>query len=252
MAYCNARYFNVAHIPFFSLHFQSKPIASSKPLAPAQEYANPLSSLKASGKATLAESKDGKRKLLAAQMREKAAIKFNKKNEMTVKAAASTHQVDAPPSAKPVDPSGKLASTSSDRTPPAEPESGKTTSTPASTTSQQSVLSPLDTYEMSDREQSESDSDSENETRKDKKRVPSWAQKPNLIPALEKQYTAKSSKFDPDEIFGEVQTCDLQAIFDQKKARYQRRTSSGNWNQDRATAAEKLTYKRKLGFTAKA
>jgi activator of HSP90 ATPase len=219
-------------------------------LAPAQEYANPLSSLKASGKATLAESKDGKRKLLAAQMREKAAIKFNKKNEMAVKATASTQQVDAPPLAKPVDPSGKLASTS-DRT-PAEPKSGKTTSTPASTTSQQSVLSPLDTYEMSDREQSESDSDSENETRKDKKRVPSWAQKPNLIPALEKQYTATSSKFDPDEIFGEVQTCDLQAIFDQKKARYQRRTSSGNWNQDRATAAEKLTYKRKLGFTAKA
>jgi hypothetical protein len=248
MADCTTQHFNVAHILFFSF-LQSKPIASSKPLAPAQEYPNPLSSLKASGKATLAESKDGKRKLLAAQMREKAAIKFNKKNEMPVNAPASTQQVDAPPSAKPVDPSGKLASTSSDRTPA---ESGKTTSTPASTTSQQSVLSPLDTYEMSDREQSESDSDSENETRKDKKRVPSWAQKPNLIPALEKQYTAKSSKFDPDEIFGEVQTCDLQAIFDQKKARYQRRTSSGNWNQDRATAAEKLTYKRKLGFTAKA
>jgi hypothetical protein len=227
--------------------FQSKPIASSKPLAAAQ----PLSSLKAGGNATLAESKDGKRKLLAAQMREKAAIKFNKKNEMSVKATASPQMVAAPLSAKPVDPSGKLASTSENRT-PAEPESKKTTSTPASTTSQQSVLSPLDTYEMSDREQSESDSDSENETRKDKKRVPSWAQKPNLIPALEKQYTAKSSKFDPDEIFGEVQTCDLQAIFDQKKARYQRRTSSGNWNQDRATAAEKLTYKRKLGFTAKA
>jgi hypothetical protein len=226
--------------------FQSKPIASSKPLAAAQ----PLSSFQAGGNATLAESKDGKRKLLAAQMREKAAIKFNKKNEMPVNESASTQMVDAPPSAKPVDPSGKLAPTS-DRT-AAESESKKTTSTPASTTSQQSVLSPLDTYEMSDREQSESDSDSENETRKDKKRVPTWAQKSNLIPALEKQYTAKSSQVDPDEIFGEVQTCDLQAIFDQKKARYQRRTSSGNWNQDRATAAEKLTYKRKLGYTAKA
>jgi hypothetical protein len=238
----------VAHTPFFSF-FQSKPIALSKPSAAAQ----PLSSLKAGGNATLAESKDEKRKLLAAQMREKAAIKFNKKNEMSFKATASTQMVDAPASAsaKPVDSSGKFASTSENRT-PAESESKKTTSTPASTTSQQSVLSPLDTYEMSDREQSESDSDSENETRKDKKRVPSWAQKPNLIPALEKQYTAKSSKFDPDEIFGEVQTCDLQAIFDQKKARYQRRTSSGNWKQDRATAAEKLTYKRKMGFTAKA
>jgi hypothetical protein len=228
--------------------FQSKPVASSKPLAPAQ----PLSSFKAGGNATLAESKDGKRKLLAAQMREKAAIKFNKKNEMPVKATASTQQVDAPPSVKPIEPSGKLASSTSENRTPAEHESKKTAATPASTNSQQSVLSPLDTYEMSDREQSESDSESENETRKDKKRVPSWAQKLNLIPALEKQYTAKSSKFDPDEIFGEVQTCDLQAIFDQKKARYQRRTSSGNWNQDRATAAEKLTYKRKLGFTAKA
>jgi hypothetical protein len=231
--------------------FQSKPIVSSKPLATAQEYTNPLSSLKASGKATMPESKDGKRKLLAAQMREKAAAKFNKKNEMHSKATASTQRVDVPSSTKPVDPSGKLASAPTSDHAPAESESKKT-ATPASTTSQRSVLSPLDTYEMSDREQSESDSDSENETRKDKKRVPSWAQKPNLIPALEKQYTAKSSKFDPDEIFGEVQTCDLQAIFDQKKARYQRRTSSGNWNQDRATAAEKLTYKRRLGFTAKA
>ncbi len=147
MANCYTRHFNVTHIPFFSF-IQSKPIASSKPLAPAQENANPLSSLKASGKATLAESKDEKRKLLAAQMREKAAIKFNKKNEMPVKTTTSTQQVDAPPSAKPVDPSGKLASTSSART-PTEPEFGKTTSTPATTTSQHSILSPLAHYEMS-------------------------------------------------------------------------------------------------------
>jgi hypothetical protein len=221
---------------------------SSKPLTTAQEYTNTLSSLKVSGNATLPDSKDGKRKLLAAQMREKAAAKFNKNNDIPSNAPASTQQVDVPSSVKPVDPSGALATSSGQAS--AEPESKK--STPASTTSQRSVLSPLDTYEMSDREQSESDSDSENESRKEKKRVPLWAQKPNLIPALEKQYTSKTCKFDPDEIFGEVETCDLRAIFDQKKARYQRRTSSGNWNQDRATAAEKLTYKRKLGFTVQA
>lgn len=76
--------------------------------------------------------------------------------------------------------------------------------------------------------------------------------KANLIPALERQYasTVDGKRFDPDEIFPEVQTCDLEAIFDKKKSRYTRRTSSGNWNNDRVTAAEKLVYKRTMGFAS--
>mmetsp|Transcript_10835 Transcript_10835/g.22258 ORF Transcript_10835/g.22258 Transcript_10835/m.22258 type:complete len:184 (-) Transcript_10835:221-772(-) len=107
------------------------------------------------------------------------------------------------------------------------------------------LMSPMDTYELSDREQSDSESEDEQYS-KPKKRIPQWAQKSNLMPALEHQFTR--GNHDPDKIFGEVHTCDLQAIFDQKKARYQRRTSSGNWTQDRATAAEKLAYKRSQGY----
>lgn len=79
--------------------------------------------------------------------------------------------------------------------------------------------------------------------------VPTWAQKNNIIKALEKQFsTDHAKKADPDVIFGEVRTCNLEEIFDQKKLRYQRRTSSGNWNQDRVTVMEKLTYKRTMGY----
>jgi len=110
------------------------------------------------------------------------------------------------------------------------------------------VLSPMETYEMSDRDESESDSDSDAEDRAPKKKIPSWAQKSKLIPALEKQFLDGPEKLDPDAIFPEVSSCDLEAIFDQKKKRYQKRTSSGNWTRDRVTVAEKLVYKRHMGF----
>ena len=78
--------------------------------------------------------------------------------------------------------------------------------------------------------------------------IPDWALRANLIPALEKQFAQGKGKFDPDEIFPEVETCDLQAIFDSKRTRYIRRTSSGNWSRDRVTPGEKLTYKRAMGY----
>ena len=145
------------------------------------------------------------------------------------------------------------------------------------------VQSPMDTYEISDREDSDTDEsdDSDDENEKQKKKVcwnleleslvqcvrrkanfccpsrhffkfqiPTWAKRENLLPALEKQYTggAKGKLCDPDEIFPEVQTCDLEAIFEKKKGRYTRRTSSGNWTKDRVTVEEKLVYKRTMGF----
>ena len=66
--------------------------------------------------------------------------------------------------------------------------------------------------------------------------------------ALEKQFLDGPGKIDPDEIFPEVSTCDLEAIFDQRKKRYLKRTSSGNWTKDKVTITEKLVYKRNMGF----
>jgi hypothetical protein len=113
------------------------------------------------------------------------------------------------------------------------------------------VSSPMDTYEISDREDSGTDeSDSEAENEKQKKKIPMWAKRENLLPALEEQYNGcvEGHGVDPDELFPEVSTCDLEAIFGNKKTRYTRRTSSGNWNNDKVTAAEVLVYKRKMGF----
>jgi len=114
------------------------------------------------------------------------------------------------------------------------------------------ALSPMQTYEMSDREEdsdSESDSDEEEyERSKTKKSIPEWAVKANLHRALERQFADGPDRQDPDKIFGEVITCNLEEIFDKKKSRYQRRTSSGNWTKDHVTLAEKLTYKRTMGY----
>lgn len=112
---------------------------------------------------------------------------------------------------------------------------------------------PMDTYEISDREDSDTDdSDSEAENEKKKKKIPTWAKKENLLPALEEQYLGcvDGRRVDPDELFPEVETCDLEAIFgaNKKNAKYRSRTSSGNWSRDQVTAAEKLVYKRAMGF----
>lgn len=119
----------------------------------------------------------------------------------------------------------------------------------------QEVLSPMDTYEMSD---SGSDSESDEsdyyesdyyEEEHHHKRVPKWAQPSNLAPAVEKQFMDGPGRIDPDAIFPEVSTCDLASVFDKKKkARYRKRTSSGNWTKDGVTAQENLVYKRSMGF----
>ena len=111
-------------------------------------------------------------------------------------------------------------------------------------------LSPMQTYDMSDREEEsdESDSDDEYESQRPKKKVPEWAQRHNLHRALERQFAYGPNRLDPDKIFGEVLTCNLEEIFDKKKSRYQRMTSSGNWTKDHVTIAEKLTYKRTMGY----
>lgn len=107
---------------------------------------------------------------------------------------------------------------------------------------------PENNYEISDKEDSDdddSDSDS-SESSKHRKRVPIWAQKDQLLPELERQFSHRDSSYiDPDELFGEVESCDLKDIFGSpKKSKYQRRTSTGIWTKDGVTAAEKMAYKR--------
>eukprot|EP00934_Nitzschia_sp_Nitz4_P000151 Nitzschia sp. Nitz4//scaffold26_size159584//80933//82702//NITZ4_002495-RA/size159584-snap-gene-0.39-mRNA-1//-1//CDS//3329545094//151//frame0 len=126
-------------------------------------------------------------------------------------------------------------------------------STSAATASK-AARSPMDTYEISDREDSDTDDSDDDGNEKKKKRIPSWARKENLLPALEDQYLGcvDGHRVDPDEIFPEVESCDLEAIFagNKKNTKYRSRTSSGNWLKDRVTTAEKLVYKRTMGFAS--
>ena len=111
------------------------------------------------------------------------------------------------------------------------------------------ILSPMSTYEMSDREQSDTDdSESESYKHRQRKKVPSWAQKQKLLPALERQYANSDGRLDPETIFPPVLTCNLDDIFDQKKSRYRQRTSSANWSKDGVSHTEIVAYKRTMGY----
>jgi len=116
---------------------------------------------------------------------------------------------------------------------------------------QQNAMSPVDTYEMSDREESDSGEESDDCERSPKKKIPKWAQKSNLLPALERQFLEGPHKIDPDSIFHEVSSCDLVAIFGQKKQKYSQRKSTGDWRKDRVTRSEIISYKKKMGFDKK-
>ena len=81
-----------------------------------------------------------------------------------------------------------------------------------------------------------------------KKTVPDWAFGASLAAAIHAQYGDGS--VDPDSIFQEVSTCDLEEIFGAKKKRYNKRTSSGNWHQDRLQHHERVRYRADMGFAA--
>lgn len=80
--------------------------------------------------------------------------------------------------------------------------------------------------------------------------VPEWATRPNIARAIQQQFAEGPGRLDPDKIFGEVETCNLEQIFGdvKTKKRYHKRTSSGNWTKDHVTIAEKLAYKRTMGY----
>lgn len=98
-------------------------------------------------------------------------------------------------------------------------------------------------YEMTDGEY-DSDDDEASAARA-AKRIPDWARSANLTKALEVQYS-KNFSIDPDELFGEVETCNLEAIFGLTYPKFRRRNSSGDWTKHRVTSEEKRMYKRHI------
>ena len=230
--------------------------------------AAPLASAaKAKGLSTVEKQKEEKRKLLAAQMREKhfAETAAAKKQEETADVTTATTKPEAASATKTAAAAPVIPAMSSTPSQPVQqanqqqPHSQKqqqqqqrvkSKTPPQQKTTRPDIMSPMDTYEMSDREEDSSDYDSEEEA-KPKKRIPRWARKENLIPALERQFLDGPHRMDPDSIFAEVSTCDLESIFANKKARYKKRTSSANWAKDKVSAAEKLVYSRAMGFGGK-
>ena len=97
-------------------------------------------------------------------------------------------------------------------------------------------------YEMTDGEYDSDDDDEEAFSENNKKQIPDWARSKNLEKALEIQFS-KDYPIDPDELFGEVETCNLEAIFGKRSSKYRHRNSSGDWTKDRVTEEEKRWYK---------
>jgi Inner centromere protein, ARK binding region len=101
----------------------------------------------------------------------------------------------------------------------------------------------FDSYEMTDGEYDSDDDDAS--AARASKRIPDWARSANLTKALEVQYS-KNFSIDPDELFGEVETCNLEAIFGLTYPKFRRRNSSGDWTKHRVTSEEKRMYKRHI------
>ena len=107
-----------------------------------------------------------------------------------------------------------------------------------------------DPHSSDDSSESESDSDDDGKPKKKKKPPAPWARKSPLKKALKIQFGVIGTEppLNPDEIFADITTCDLEKVFDMKKKRYQRRGSSGYWQTDRVTDDEKRAYARRMGF----
>ena len=109
------------------------------------------------------------------------------------------------------------------------------------------LLSPLDSYEISDGEVDEDSDDEEVRERRAKKHVPSWARTKNLKVILDNQF--RRTDVHPDNIFGQVTTCDLDAIFEKQSNKcYQSRTSTGDWGNDMVKPHEQLINKRSVYY----
>ena len=231
-------------------------MASAKVALTSKEYSSTLTSLNATASTASATKKN-----LATQMREKAAARAfqNKTTNTASKTTAAPMALSSNKRHLPLTNNSNHSNTNV-LDPLGATLKQKNLLDPLGATLKQvpfmkkpsKVTSPMDTYEISDREDSETDdSDSDSDNEKGKKKIPSWAQRSSLYSALEEQYNGRigGKKVDPDEIFPEVHSCDLEAIFGRRKSKnYRNRASSGNWANDEVTVAEKLVYKRGMGF----
>ena len=91
-------------------------------------------------------------------------------------------------------------------------------------------------------------SDSEDEDERPRKPVPVWARGGELGSELSKQY-----QMDPDAIFRSMaRSCALGDLFKHKgnkrKPDFSRRSSSGDWAEDKLTWQEEVEYRRTMGF----
>jgi hypothetical protein len=186
-----------------------------------------------------------KKQVLTSQMRQKA---FGRLGEAAATFNAAPSQSE-PKHPRPLEISEEVSSTKQTRLENKTVQPLKS-ATPPPSTKRSPVLSPLDTYEMSDHGGSSDTDEEEERARRVGKKIPKWANKENLRHALQHQYTI--NRVDPDELFGEVTTCNLEAIFGQRKSKYHKRTSSGNWARDKASVAEKLAFKRQVGLAVNA
>eukprot|EP00978_Attheya_sp_CCMP212_P032601 scaffold128088_cov41-Attheya_sp.AAC.2 len=71
--------------------------------------------------------------------------------------------------------------------------------------------------------------------------VPEWAQNPNLQSAFKRQLL---NSFGSDQMFHDVETCNLESIFGTKEARYRDRSSTGDWPEEGLLERSKLVNKR--------
>jgi hypothetical protein len=114
-------------------------------------------------------------------------------------------------------------------------------------------------YEIEDRDDSDDsgsgtddDDESDQKKKKQQSQIPEWAKGANLREALERQYGLHGhTAVDPDDIFFEVQTCSLEAIFGCREGltrKYNSRSSSAHWDADQITLVEKRAYRTHMGF----
>jgi hypothetical protein len=117
------------------------------------------------------------------------------------------------------------------------------------------IAGDADNYEMSDREGSTDEEEDEEEggggDGRPRKAIPDWARGPLLEAAIHAQFD-DAAAHDPDRLFPEVSTCNLEEIFRARRKRYNNRTSSGNWLPDRLTAGERARYRADMGFDGQA
>ena len=222
---CVSTYFVFCPVCAFLNPEQAKANMIAAPSQSAKAVVSVGSASSTSSMAVTTNTLDDKRKLLVAQMREKAA-------------AEALRKADGIPSLK------------ATMTPILDVQKHES---PAATQLQKDETqkqSPMETYEMSDRGSSSSeDEDSEEEEVGPKKKIPKWAQKESLQKALDRQFGKNGQPLvDPDEVFGVVYTCDLSAIFGESKRYNKPRKETGDWKNDKITPLEKLVYKRDMGY----